>query len=239
MRAFSKSFRLEVGHSGLFEALINDLDADPDTKESIKTYIENKNYSALNDLLDKLEKTETATAIRSLPSLFGGVEVFEKAESIIKAPKALSALSYLKSLYSDLLALELGENIIVDLGLLQRNDYYSGIIFSGYIQGYGDAILSGGRYDKIFDLFDVPMGASGFAINIDYLAEQARYTSKSNIPEVLVYAKNDSDIIDAIKRTSELVKSGVKAQFSDLSDEKEAREFAQRLGIAKFEMIGE
>lgn len=239
MQAVCDDFRIEVGHSMLFDALETSLDADDDVKENIKIFIENKNYSALGDILDKLEQNETVAAIRALPSLFGGEEVFSKAEKIIKDKNALKALDYLKDLYSELSTLNLGDKISLDLGLVQRNDYYSGIIFTGYILGYGDAILSGGRYDKIFDMFHCSMGASGFAININYIAERARDTSKSNIPEVLVFAKNDSDIMNAIAYTSELVRNGVKAQFSDLSDEQEAREFAEKLGIEKFEVIGE
>ena len=238
MQAVSDDFRLEIGHSMLFNALADELEAPVETKDIIKTYIENKNYSALNDILDRLPKSETATAIRRLPSLFGGEEVFEKAEKIIKSEKALEALDYLKSLYKSLLSLDLGDKLSLDLGLVQRNEYYSGMVFSGYILGYGDAILSGGRYDKIFDNFDCAMGAAGFAININHIAERAKYTSKKNIPEVLVFAKTDEDIMDAIEYTSKLVKQGVKAQFSDLSDEKEARAFAERLKIKKFEVIG-
>ncbi len=239
MQAVSSDFRIEVGHSMLFNALADTLEVKDSIKESIRVFIENKNYSALNDALDKLEQNDTVTAIRKLPSLFGGREVFEKAESIIKVPEALDALDYLKSLYEQLEKLNLGDKIIVDLGLVKRNDYYSGIVFSGYILGYGDAILSGGRYDKIFDAFDCPTGASGFAIDINYIAEKAKYRSKSNIPDVLVYARNEEDIMDAIAYTSKLVESGVKAQFSDLPDEAQAREFAAGLGIKKFEIYGD
>ena len=226
LKAVCDDFRIEVGHSMLFASLIASLDVDFDLKDQIKEYIENKNYSALNYTLDNLEQNDTVKAIRSLPSLFGGEEVFSEAEKIIKLPEALKALGYLKNLYKDLSSLDISDKIIVDLGLVQQNEYYSGIVFSGYALGYGDAILSGGRYDKIFGEFNNSMGASGFAVNINHLAEQARYNSKSNLPEVLVFAKNDKDIMNAIAYTENLVKSGIKAQFSDLSDEKEAREFA-------------
>lgn len=239
MQAVSDDFRIELGHSALFNALIDILDANNSVKENIRTYIENKNYSALNNILDSLEQNETVTAIRKLPSLFGGEEVFEKASEIIKCQSALDAIAYVKDLYTELQALNLGDKIIVDLGLVQINDYYSGIIFTGYAPGCGDAILSGGRYDKIFDLFDCSMGAAGFAININYLAEKARNNATTNMPEVLVFAKTDKDIMKAISYTDSLVKNGVKAQFSDLSDEAEARKFALDLGIEKFEVIGE
>ncbi|MCH5304420.1 MAG: ATP phosphoribosyltransferase regulatory subunit [Ruminococcus sp.] len=239
MQAVSDDFRIEVGHSLIFNSLLNSLKADEDIKEQIRVYIENKNYSALNDILDKLEDSDTSLAIRTVPSLFGGEEVFEKAEKIIKNEKALEAIDYLKSLYKDLATLDMGDKIIVDLGLVQHNDYYSGFVFTGYVLGYGDAILSGGRYDKIFDEFNCSMGASGFAININHLAEEARCYSESNIPEVLVFARNDSDIMKAIEYTAKLVKEGTRAQFSDLSDENEARKFAENLGIKKFEIVGD
>lgn len=239
MNAVSDDFRIELGHSALFNALIDVLDASKNVKENIRTYIENKNYSALNNILDSLQQNDTVKAIRKLPSLFGGEEVFEKAAKIIKCENALESLAYLKDLYKELQSLSLGDKLIVDLGLVQRNDYYSGIIFTGYIHGCGDAILSGGRYDKIFDLFDCNMGAAGFAVSINYLAEKARSNASSNIPQVLVFAKNDADIMKAISYTNSLVEKGIKAQFSDLADEAEARKFALDLGIEKFEVIGE
>lgn len=237
LATISDDFRLEIGHSMIFNALSDELDADINQKELIKSFIENKNYSALNDCLDKLEENETVSAIRKLPSLFGGDEVFEKAEKVIKSSKALEALAYLKDLYKMLSTLNLGDKLSLDLGLVQRNEYYSGIVFSGYILGFGDAVLSGGRYDKIMDSFEIPTGAAGFAISINRIAEKARYKSRSNIPEMLVYAKSDDNIMKAVEYTAELVKHGIKAQFSDLSDENEAREFAEKLGIKKIEVI--
>ena len=237
MQSVCDDFRLEIGHSMLFNALADELDVDEETKDIIKTYIENKNYSALNDILDKLPKSETATAIRKLPSLFGGDEVFAQAEKFIKSERALEALAYLKDLYSTLSVLNLGDKLSLDLGLVQRNEYYSGIVFSGYIPGCGDSVISGGRYDKIFNMFDCEMGAAGFAINVNFIAEKSKHSPKKNIAEVLVFAKSDETIMDAITYTSQLVKSGVKAQFSILSDEKEAREFAERLKIKRVEVI--
>ena len=64
-------FRIELGHAQVFNSLISELKIDDDFKEKIRVTIEGKNYSALNNLLDKLEPCKAVTAIRSLPSLFG------------------------------------------------------------------------------------------------------------------------------------------------------------------------
>ena len=44
----------------------------------------------------------------------------------------------------------------------RRNDYYTDIIFSAYVENVGDAVLLGGRYDNLLAQFDAPMPAVGF-----------------------------------------------------------------------------
>ena len=233
--AVASDFRIELGHAGVFDALSDNLSIDEAYKEKIRVSIEGKNYSALNNLLDKLAPCKAVSAIRSLPSLFGGEEVFEKALDVCKGTKAVEALEYLHTLYKSLLPLDLGEKLIVDLGLVQRNDYYTGIVFSGYISGIGDAVLSGGRYDELLGEFDLPMGAAGFAIDTDavtmkILSEGA--ISYSDNPDVLVYAK-DGNEMRAIAMVDDLNKDGVKAQFSVLPTLEATKAFADERGIAE------
>ena len=233
--AVASDFRIELGHAGVFDALSDNLSIDEAYKEKIRVSIEGKNYSALNNLLDKLAPCKAVSAIRSLPSLFGGEEVFEKALDVCEGTKAVEALEYLHTLYKSLLPLDLGEKLIVDLGLVQRNDYYTGIVFSGYISGIGDAVLSGGRYDELLGEFDLPMGAAGFAIDTDavtmkILSEGA--ISYSDNPDVLVYAK-DGNEMRAITMVDELNKDGVKAQFSVLPTLEATKAFADERGIAE------
>ncbi len=233
-------FRIELGHAEVFDALSDELNIDEDFKEKIRVSIEGKNYSALNNLLDKLEPSNVVTAIRSLPSLFGGEEVFEKALEICKGTKAVSALEYLRQIYCDLVPLGLGEKLIIDLGLVQRNDYYTGIVFSGYINGIGDAVISGGRYDELLSEFDAPMGAAGFAIDTDAIT--IKHLSDGEVsyadnPDVLVFA-NDGHEIEAINIVAELNNSGKKAQFSVLPTLEETKEFALVRGIAEVKVVG-
>lgn len=233
--AVASDFRIELGHAGVFDALSDNLSIDEAYKEKIRVSIEGKNYSALNNLLDKLSPCKAVSAIRSLPSLFGGEEVFEKALDVCEGTKAVEALEYLHTLYKSLLPLDLGEKLIVDLGLVQRNDYYTGIVFSGYISGIGDAVLSGGRYDELLGEFDLPMGAAGFAIDTDAVTMKILSEgsiSYSDNPDVLVYAK-DGNEMRAIALVDELNKDGVKAQFSVLPTLEATKAFADERGIAE------
>lgn len=233
-------FRIEIGHAEVFNSLINELDIDDTYKEKIRVSIEGKNYSALNNLLDKLDNCNTVSAIRSLPSLFGGEETFEKAKTICADTKAIPALEYLHEIYKNLSMLGLGDKLIIDLGLVQRNDYYTGVVFSGYISGIGDAVISGGRYDELLSEFDAPMGAAGFAIDTDAITIKHltdNNTSYSDIPEILVFAQDGKEM-EAINETDKLVQSGINARFCVLETIEEAKIFAEKMGIPEIKIIG-
>ncbi len=56
---------------------------------------------------------------------------------------------------------------MIDLGLVHRNEYYTGVIFRGYMEGSGDTVVSGGRYDTLLQQFGSPLPATGFGVNVD------------------------------------------------------------------------
>ena len=234
VKSVANDFRIELGHAEVFDALSDELSISEEYKEKIRLSIEGKNYSALNNLLDKLQPCRAVSAIRSLPSLFGGEEVFEKAREICSGTKAAQALDYLHQIYTSLLTLGLGDKLIIDLGLVQRNDYYTGIVFTGYINGIGDAVLSGGRYDELLSEFDMPLGAAGFAIDTDAVTLKALSDGRSysDKPDVLVFAEDGCEM-QAIELVEQLCKEGKKAQFSVLSTLEETQQFAAQRGIAE------
>ena len=144
-------------------------------------------------------------------------------------------------IYTSLLALGLGDKLIIDLGLVQRNDYYTGMVFTGYIDGIGDAVLSGGRYDDLLSEFDMPMGAAGFAIDTDAVTLKTLSDAKvsyADNPAVLVYAE-DGQELRAIELVAELNRAGRKAQFSVLPTWEETEAFARQRGIAQVITVGE
>lgn len=239
MKAVATDFRIELGHAEVFDALSAELAIDDSFKEKIRLSIEGKNYSALNNLLDKLAPCRAVSAIKSLPSLFGGEEVFEKAQTICAGTKAADALDYLHRIYQSLLTLGLGDKLIIDLGLVQRNDYYTGMVFTGYINGIGDAVLSGGRYDALLSEFDMPMGAAGFAIDTDAVTLKTladANVSYADNPDVLVFAADGCEM-QAIAKVEQLCGEGKKAQFSVLPTLEETQAFAAQRGIQEVIVI--
>ncbi len=62
-----------------------------------------------------------------------------------------------------------GQQLYFDLCELQGYDYHTGIIFSAYVAGHGDAISKGGRYDDIGTVFGRARAATGFDADLKTL----------------------------------------------------------------------
>ncbi len=169
-----KSFKIELGHAGFFNAILDKMNVSATEKADICNYIEGKNYSALGDFLDAMGDSVEARVIKKLPRLFGGIDVIDKAKSLYSDAKANKALDYLKSVYEKLCDMGLDGNILIDLGLVNRSNYYTGVIFRGYAEGSGVTILSGGRYDNLIGEFGLDAPAVGFGVDVTALCDVMR-----------------------------------------------------------------
>lgn len=231
-------YHLELCDIGYFKAIMNSLDVDEDTKEEIRYQIEQKNYASLTDMLGKYKDSKAAQALLKLPRLFGGAEVFEKAYELFDENGAKESLDYLKGIYEYLQALGLGDRVIIDLGLVNLAEYYTGIIFRGYFHGIGEQVLSGGRYDQLLHDFGVEECSVGFGINVD-LASQKVKTVEENIPEVLVFAPDTKFLAKAVHHRRELEDQGMLTENCVFDTMEEAFDYAKMRGIPKVHLVGD
>lgn len=239
LKSFGMKFSLELGHIGIFKELVGKLDTTAHNKEKIRKLIETKNFPALNDLLDSLGSSSVITALKKLPALFGGEEVFDKALQLMPDENIKKILDELREIYYDAAAIcgSDGE-ITVDLGLVNKTDYYTGVIIKGYLQGHGDEVISGGRYDKLISEFDYDVPAVGFAVNVDAVA---KVIAKNAMPEVqpadvIVFAEEGCEVA-AIKAAEELRRQGLIVENALFDDLESVREYAKEKRIPRVVVI--
>ena len=232
------SFRFEIGDIGYFRHLVNRLDADDSTKEEIRSLIEVKNYPALNDLLDSIGRNEITSALKQLPRLFGGEEVFEKAEKLFDGGKEI--IANLRTIYKSLSSLGYNGKITVDLGLVNKLDYYTGIVIKGYLEGYGDAVLSGGRYNKLLAEFGYDVPAIGFAVNIDAAAKVVKQSGNYSepVPDVIVFGESGYEM-KAVEHSAKLRNDGLIVENSVFDTYEETLSYAEKKHIGKVVCVGE
>lgn len=180
-RTGADNFRIELGHAEIYKALIEELGADAASSEAIRRLIENKSFAALGDALQPFGSKPAAKALSAMPQLFGGIEVLDEVETLTGNVRVLGAIAYLRRLYQALDEAGYGDRIMIDLGLVHEMDYYTGIMFRGYIGGAGAAILAGGRYNALCAKFSRDLPAGGFGIDVESVAESLQGASR---PEV-------------------------------------------------------
>ena len=180
-RTGADNFRIELGHAEIYKALIEELGADAASSEAIRRLIENKSFAALGDALEPFKGKPAAKALGAMPNLFGGIEVLDEVETLTGNVRVLGAIAYLRRLYQALDEAGYGDRIMIDLGLVHEMDYYTGIMFRGYIGGAGAAILAGGRYNALCAKFGRDLPAGGFGIDVESVAESLQGASR---PEV-------------------------------------------------------
>lgn len=234
-------YRLEIGHIAIFHRLMEKLKLDDDLKEEIRWCIEIKNYPALNDLVDSRLASQDANMIKQLPRLFGSEEVFDQAIALFQDEEITETVEYLRGIYNDLQQLGLKDKISVDLGIVNQANYYTGVLFRGYITGFGQAVLSGGRYDNLFSEFGMPCPATGFGMNLDAVLMSLLGNipvKHSFVPDVLVFSPEGFEMKGLIHAQT-LADSGKVTEYSVFPTLEETKTYAVQKGIATIAIVSD
>lgn len=197
-----KEFQLSVGNVDYFSSLIEDANLDEDAKERVICLINNRNYFGGEDYLDKIRvKRSSREAFAALNGLVGGLEVLKAAKEIAPNSSGIMAVKRLEKIYNVLKMYGLEKFITFDLSMTGGTyGYYTGIIFRGYTFGTGDAIVKGGRYDRLLEKFGKESPSIGFAIVVDELMN-AMNRQKLRI----VYTRKNTIILYDDGKTEEAV----------------------------------
>jgi len=165
-----KDFKIDIGEVGFVKGCIDNLKIDDKERGNIKNAIALKDGSALEAILNNLGKKvgdKDKKAINLIPSLFGGEEILEKALSIAFNRQAKTAVENLSKILQILNKKGFKKFITFDMAEIRGFDYYTGIIFEGFAQGVGKAIVAGGRYDSLMQKYGYPCAAIGFAFDVE------------------------------------------------------------------------
>lgn len=233
-----KNFKIELGQADFFKGLVEDIKLESEELERLRKLVENKNYVALREFIDTHSDSigkDTKEVLKKLPELFGTVEVLNEAGKLTRNDKALKALENIREIYKVINETGFGSYIAIDLGMVQHINYYTGIIFRGYVDEIGKDILSGGRYDNLIEQFGERLSATGFAIDVDTILS-ALYkqgnTIKNNAMEYMVFFESPyfSEAYDLVNK---IQGKGIKAELSLLDNEDETVKYATLKKIKK------
>lgn len=167
--------RLDVGHVAPARHV---LDAAPDAEARRR----------LAAALGRKDRAGVRSAARAFPAaiaplaealvvLWGPAEAtLARAGQLVWPDEVRASLDQLRAVLAALaeLADPPAPAVTIDLGDLRGFDYYTGVRFAGYAVGAPDAVLRGGRYDELIGRYGRPARATGFAIDLEAVAEAQR-----------------------------------------------------------------
>ncbi|MBQ3390583.1 MAG: ATP phosphoribosyltransferase [Firmicutes bacterium] len=171
LEAIRPDFVLDISHMGLVSAIMDDYFVPGEAQKKIVQYISDKNVHDIRKLADEYYLAwELIEQLTVLVSSYGKMdEVIPKLEAICTNEKMRAAIDELKSLAETLEAEGFSDHVNLDFSIVNDMNYYSGIVFKGYLQGIPTGALSGGRYDNLMQKMGRNAGAIGFAVYLDVL----------------------------------------------------------------------
>ena len=206
-----KEFKLEIGNVQILKMAMEDMNLDSTKREVLAELIDKKSLTTLNNFLTALNLSkEHFDFLARLPWLFGDYSAIDEALGLAFNEKIKESILYLKNIYEVLTELGYGNYITFDLSIVPKLNYYTGIIFNGYIEGVANRVLRGGRYDNLARNFGSDLAAVGFSVDInsivDYLKKDYLEEDKKEILKEVVI--NSENFIEGFKEVIALGKSG-------------------------------
>ena len=187
LAAISGDFILNISHLDLISSVLEEAGLDEAGKRQALRLIANKNMHELRALLEKYKESskrsaESVTRIFMLNGRPG--EVISVLEEEGCAGQALEELKVLTGMLN---AAGEGSRVIIDFSVVNNMNYYNGIVFKGYINRVPEAVLSGGRYDRLLEKMDKRSRAVGFAVYLDFLERFFENDLKYDVDAVIRY----------------------------------------------------
>jgi ATP phosphoribosyltransferase regulatory subunit len=205
-------FQISVGDADYYKGICEEAGIDTETEEAVREQIIGKNYFAAENILSEKNVPEKyKNLIVRVSEFIGSSEALDKALEQVSNERSVKAVNRLKELYRVLSLYGVEKYVSFDLGILSKFNYYTGVIFSAYTYGVGDAIAKGGRYDNLLGKYGTSAPSIGFSIVIDDLmsALYRQNIALEHEAESETVTYNENNFKEALDKANELRKKGI------------------------------
>ena len=194
----SRPLTLDIGHIGIYDALFSSAGLDAELESQVFDALQRKSAPDIERLSASLP-AKVAERLGQLASLHGASDVLATARTLFPdEPEVLTALDQLDAVLAGVQDAFPNVGVYVDLTELRGFRYHTGLVFAVYLEGRGSAVAKGGRYDNIGAVFGRDRPATGFAIDLKALVDDATYVEAADIP-VIAPQSDDAALRAAVK----------------------------------------
>lgn len=193
----ARRLTLDIGHIGIYDALFSNAGLDADLEAQIFDALQRKSAPDIERLAGSLS-TEVANKLLTLSSLHGSPDVIGEARAALGGEAIVGdALDELEAVLEHVRLAYPDVDIYIDLTELRGFRYHTGLVFAVYLEGRGSAVAKGGRYDNIGAVFGRDRPATGFAVDLKALIDDAVTQQSEDLP-VIAPPSNEPALREAI-----------------------------------------
>lgn len=189
-----RTFTIDISDAGIVRELLADVA--PERASEISAALARKDEVSLRELCAGLPDGHRVV---ELAWLHGGREAIVAAVGVLEGSRAEAPARRLLQLFDAACARGLSNCLAADPGEVRGFLYYTGLIFSIYAEGPGEAIGGGGRYDGLLERYGAPRPAVGLGLDLDGIARAVRAARASSPPRsgvVVVGSENDPRVLE-------------------------------------------
>ena len=201
-----EDFQVVIGEVSYFRSICKSIDFIDNEFETFKEYVSLKNYFGARELLENKNVDKSIIDALLGVSDIKNIEELREVKANTNNTDALKAIERLEQLYEIIQSMGFEKYVSFDLALLNKFNYYSGVLFRVYTHGVGDAIVKGGRYDELLPKFGTNNSAIGLVFLIEEIQSalnmQKLQPTIENSGTMVVY--NSSNRIKALNYLNEL-----------------------------------
>ena len=192
LQAMTLPFVLDISHIGFINAVLDAGCFSKDIRSDILLLLHQKNEHEMRQLCKRCNVDQGIEQLLcALISTSGNpMYVISVLEPLLFTKEQQDELLLLRSVCDTLIKNGFEASVNIDFSTGSQMNYYSGIVFCGYLQGVPNSVLSGGQYDSLLRRMGKRSNAVGFAIYLDQLQRVWKNANDYDVDIVLLYDKS-------------------------------------------------
>ncbi len=210
LKEISPSAKLQLSHAGFVQSLLDSLTVDESARRTLTDLIRKKNLDDLSARAAYLGVAPAAVPLLAAACQLSGPleETLDRARTVAITPGMTEALQKLERMREALNAAGCLDGVSLDFSLMNDLDYYSDLVFRGYVEGLPRAVLAGGCYSSLLKKFGRDLEAVGFAVYLNELTFLYDGAKARDVDVLLLYGEGD-DPAEVVRKVDELIGRGI------------------------------
>lgn len=191
---------VDLGHVGIYHGLVSETTLSSSQKAELYSLVRLRALPELDTWLASSGLSEKYVNVFSkLPEMAGNIDDLDKwrTEFTDASPKVSSALDMLKEIGLEIVKRFPTVRVHFDLAELKDFNYHTGLIFSAFVPGFGQAVARGGRYDATGEVFGRSRPATGFSCDLKILSARSHAISQA-MTGILAPAISDASLHEKV-----------------------------------------